>query len=107
MEDVKEHIDDIFDLKTMVVEHCVANKQLLNNIFMECGDKEFAFIEVSGFYFGFLFGLVQMVIYYFYDADWVLPAFGFIVGIATNFIALKIIFEPVDPVKLCCGLCFR
>jgi len=106
MEDVKEHIDDIFDLKHMVIEHCVANKQLLNNIFMECGDKEFKFIEVSGFYFGFLFGLAQMIIFYFYDADWVLPAFGFIVGIATNFIALKIIFEPVEPTKLCCGLCF-
>mmetsp|Transcript_5077 Transcript_5077/g.10705 ORF Transcript_5077/g.10705 Transcript_5077/m.10705 type:complete len:423 (-) Transcript_5077:69-1337(-) len=106
MEDVKEHIDDIFDLKHMVVEHCVANKQLLNNIFMECGDKEFTFIEVSGFYFGFLFGLVQMTIYFFYTASWVLPAFGFVVGIATNFIALKIIFEPIEPTKICCGLCF-
>lgn len=105
MDDVKEHIDDIFDLKTMVIEHCVANKQLLNNIFMNCGDKEFIFIERSGFYFGFLFGLVQMGIYFAYTASWVLPAFGFLVGIATNWIALKIIFQPIEPTKICFGKC--
>jgi uncharacterized membrane protein YheB (UPF0754 family) len=103
MDDVKEHIDDIFDLKTMVIEHCVANKQLLNNVFMNCGDKEFVFIERSGFYFGFLFGLIQMGIYFAYTASWVLPAFGFLVGIATNWIALKIIFLPIEPKKLCFG----
>jgi uncharacterized membrane protein YheB (UPF0754 family) len=105
MDDVKEHIDDIFDLKHMVVEHCVNNKQLLVDVFMACGDKEFRFIEVSGFYFGFLFGLCQMGCWFIYTESWVLPAFGFVVGIATNFIALKIIFEPVEPTKIFCGLC--
>ncbi len=107
MDDVKDHILDIFDLKHMVIEHCVKNKQLLNNIFMDCGDKEFWFIEISGFGFGFLFGLCQMAMWFFYTENWVLPAFGFVVGIATNYIALKIIFEPVEKKKLCCGLCFE
>jgi len=74
----------------MVVEHCVANKQMLVDIFQACGDKEFRFIEVSGFYFGFLFGLAQTALYLFYTGTWVLPTFGFIVGVATNFIALKV-----------------
>ena len=107
MDDVKEHIDDIFDLKTMVISKCVEDKQLLNDIFQACGDKEFRFIEVSGFYFGFMFGIIQTVIWAFYTGSWLLPFCGFMVGIATNWIALKIIFEPVKPTKLFFGLCFE
>ena len=36
----------------------------------------------------------------FYDEGWVLPVAGFIVGFATNWLALKMIFEPVDPVYI-------
>merc|ERR1712217_689026 len=36
-----------------------------------------------------------------YSAGWMLPTFGFIVGILTNWIALKMIFEPVQPVHVC------
>lgn len=32
---------------------------------------------------------------------WVLPVAGFIVGWFTNFIALKVIFQPLEPKKLC------
>ena len=67
---------------------------------VQCGTEEFIFIEQSGFYFGFGFGLIQMVIYAFYDASWVLPAFGFVVGYATNAIALKMIFSPIEPVPV-------
>jgi hypothetical protein len=40
---------------------------------------------------------------FFYDALWVLPTAGFAVGWFTNWIALKIIFQPIRPVRLCCG----
>ena len=36
----------------------------------------------------------------FYRADWVLIVFGFIVGVITNFIALKFIFWPIDPIDV-------
>ncbi|MDX5297878.1 MAG: hypothetical protein LPK85_02895, partial [Gammaproteobacteria bacterium] len=58
------------------------------------------FIINSGFTFGLLFGLVQMVVWYFYQAWWVLPAFGLLVGWATNWIALNVIFRPLNPVKV-------
>jgi uncharacterized membrane protein YheB (UPF0754 family) len=63
--------------------------------------KEFDFIRRSGFYFGFLFGLVQMSIWFLYDGNWILPVFGFIVGWLTNYVALKIIFRPLNPYKCC------
>ena len=40
--------------------------------------------------------------YYFYDATWVLPVAGFAVGYFTNWVALKLIFEPAAPVNLGC-----
>ena len=99
MEEVKTHIDDILDVKQMTVQACVREKKLVNKIFLECGDKEFTFIRRSGFYFGFLFGLVQMGIYFVYDEAWVLPVAGFMVGWLTNWLALKVIFRPLLPHK--------
>ena len=52
MGDIKENIDELFDVKRMVVEILIDNKQLLNDMFEECGKKEFKFIERSGIYFG-------------------------------------------------------
>lgn len=40
--------------------------------------------------------------YYFYDKSWVLPVAGFVVGYFTNWVALKLIFEPAAPVNLGC-----
>ena len=99
MEEVKERIDDILDIKQMTVSACMKNKKLVNKIFQECGDKEFTFIRRSGFYFGFLFGLIQMGVFFVYDATWILPVFGFLVGWATNWLALKVIFRPLNPHK--------
>lgn len=71
-------------------------------VIIRCGANELKFIEHSGFYFGFLFGLIQMVIWYFYDEIWVLPAAGFLVGYLTNYLALKLIFEPQEPINCLC-----
>jgi uncharacterized membrane protein YheB (UPF0754 family) len=102
MKDMQDHVEDVVDIKHMTVSACVANKRLIVKIFQECGDKEFVFIRRSGFYFGFLFGLVQMTVWFFYSADWVMPVAGFIVGWFTNYIALKVIFRPLEPRQFLC-----
>lgn len=78
MEEIKTHVEDILDIKQMTVAACVREKRLVCKIFQECGDKEFIFIRRSGFYFGFLFGLVQMGVFFVYPHNWVLPIFGFL-----------------------------
>ncbi|GKY91244.1 hypothetical protein MPSEU_000097000 [Mayamaea pseudoterrestris] len=102
MKDVQDHVDDVIDVKHMSVTACVANKHLIVKIFQECGDKEFHFIRISGLYFGFLFGIFQMLLYMVYPAKWTLPVAGFIVGWFTNYLALKIIFQPLEPKKVLC-----
>jgi uncharacterized membrane protein YheB (UPF0754 family) len=100
MQDMKDNIVDLLDLRKLVIDVLLDDKNLINEIFLNVGDKEFKFIEHSGFYFGFLFGLIQMVIFIFYDPWWILPVFGIIVGYATNWLAIKLIFSPVKPIGI-------
>jgi len=101
--DIGERIDQVFNLKRMVVDAMVRDRGMMCLMFQQVGKKEFAFIKASGAYFGFLFGLVMMGIYFpFPDELWLLPLAGFLVGYVTNWIALKLIFEPIEPVDLKC-----
>lgn len=95
--DFKENVDEILDIKDIVVKELTEDPALINEIFLKAGAKEFPFIIKSGSYFGFLFGLITMLIWYFYPVWWILPLGGLLVGYATNWIALTIIFEPKRP----------
>jgi len=101
MKDMQDHLEDVVDIKGMAVDACVENKHLIVKIFKECGDKEFDFIRISGFYFGSMFGIIHMAVYMFYPANWIMPFFGLLVGTATNFLALKVIFSPTEPKHFC------
>lgn len=98
--DMSENIEDILDLTDIVVSAVDRDKGLVGEMFQRVGDEEFRFIKASGAYFGFLFGVIQLGAWLLYPAWWVLPAFGFFVGYATNWLALKLIFEPAKPKKI-------
>eukprot|EP00004_Rigifila_ramosa_P011123 TRINITY_DN2345_c1_g1_i1.p1 TRINITY_DN2345_c1_g1~~TRINITY_DN2345_c1_g1_i1.p1 ORF type:complete len:417 (+),score=115.67 TRINITY_DN2345_c1_g1_i1:36-1253(+) len=99
--EVRNNIMDVFDLKKMVVDSLVKDKELLNTIFLKCGAQELIFIEQSGFWFGGIFGIIQAIVWYVYPSSWLLPVCGFLNGYLTNLIALKMIFEPVEPINIC------
>lgn len=94
MHEVRANVDYLFDLKSMITRLLVHEKQLLNRVFKETGRDEFVFVGRSGAYFGFAFGLIQMTLWLFFQPWWLLPLFGLIVGWATNWLALKMIFNP-------------
>ena len=98
--DIGEGIDQLMDLKLMVVRHLEEHPQLMNRMFLEVGHKEFRFVINSGLWFGFLLGLAQMGLWVLLPNFWVLPAAGLLVGYLTNFLALRIIFEPVEPRRI-------
>jgi len=98
--DVADKIDDLLDLRLMVVDQLAADKELLNRIFLEAGEQEFKFIVRSGLWFGFLLGLFQMGLQLLWDAWWLLPVAGIVIGYVTNWLALKIIFEPLEPRRI-------
>jgi uncharacterized membrane protein YheB (UPF0754 family) len=97
--DFKHNIEEIVNIKELVVNKLVESPELINEIFIKSGAKEYPFIERSGFWFGLLFGLPTMLVWIYLPQWWVLPLGGLIVGYLTNWIALKIIFEPKHPLK--------
>ncbi|MDT0594114.1 DUF445 domain-containing protein [Glaciecola petra] len=99
VDDFQHNIEEIVDIKELVVKKLVESPALINEIFLKSGAKEYPFIERSGFWFGLLFGLPTMLVWIVFPQWWVLPLGGLIVGYLTNWIAIKIIFEPKQPVK--------
>lgn len=100
MEKVKDRIEDIIDLKTMAVNAMKDDKALINKIFLDLGGKQFRFIETSGAWLGFLFGLGQILTMH-YTHHWVMfVLYGIFIGYITNYLAIKMIFEPVEPRKI-------
>jgi len=94
-------IDSLFDVKALVLKKLSGNNVgLVVELFQEVGAPEFRFIERSGFYFGFLLGLVQMIFMIFFPMAWTLPIQGVIVGYLTNYLALEMIFRPLLPKKI-------
>ena len=91
---------DFIDIDAIVREAMIEDRALLGRVLVEIAGPEFKFIERSGLWFGFLFGVLQMLVWIVYPAAWVLPAAGFLVGYITNWLALNLIFEPREPIQI-------
>jgi uncharacterized membrane protein YheB (UPF0754 family) len=94
---IGENIDDLLDVKLMVIRHIEAHPELANRIFLDVGRKELDFIVRFGGVFGFVCGFPLILITNLYPHWWVLPVLGTIVGWVTNWLAIWMIFEPNDP----------
>ena len=100
LDEVSADVDSYIDSVQIVMDAAEKDKELIGQIFQEVGDSEFEFVRRSGGYFGLLFGIIQMVAWLLFPIWWVLPLFGFFVGYVTNWLALKLIFEPAKPTKV-------
>ena len=100
LERMSREAGDFIDVDGIVREAMLEDRALLGRVMVEIASPEFKFIERSGLWFGGLFGVIQMFVWIAYPAGWVLPAAGFFVGYATNWLALHLIFEPREPVQI-------
>ncbi len=96
-DDIREQFGRLLDLKELVVSKCEEHPDLLNQLAFACASRELTFLVFSGAVFGFNFGLVQALVWFFVPQWWVLPFFGFLVGAMTNWIAIQLIFRPLEP----------
>jgi len=99
LELIKSDVDSVFDLKGMVVTSLVKDKRLLNRIFQESGAQEFKFIARSGLVFGGAIGVVQMIAWILFKFPLIMPVFGLFTGWFTDWLALRMIFFPIEPKK--------
>lgn len=94
------NIDELVDVKEMCGRRMEEDKALLVRIFKEVGDREIRFIINASFWIGLAFGCVQMVLFYFLPWHGLLPVYAAVLGLLTNWIALAMVFRPLNPVTV-------
>jgi uncharacterized membrane protein YheB (UPF0754 family) len=90
-------LDTVLEFDSVVKDAlCGKNVHVLIELFKRCGGPEFRFIIVSGIYFGFIIGLIQLVFLSLLGQWWTFPIMGVVVGYITNWLALQMIFKPLE-----------
>ena len=99
-ERIGEHIEELLDINLMITDHLEKRPELLSRLFLEVGDRELKFVVNSGFLIGGFLGFFSIPLFLVVGSDLVLPLCGVAVGYATNWIALKVIFLPIEERRL-------
>ncbi len=89
---------ELLDLEALVYDLLSGpNVKRLVRLFREIGGAELSAIVRLGGYFGFVIGCGQALSFSVFDQWWLLPIVGGIVGLGTNWLALQMIFRPIEP----------
>jgi uncharacterized membrane protein YheB (UPF0754 family) len=100
MGELTENLDEVLDVQHMTVQRLTRDKRLLVRLIRETSRPEMAFIARSGIYFGFALGVVQAITWALTKEPLVLPIFGGCIGLFTDWLAIKLIFVPREPVRV-------
>lgn len=95
--DLTYNVETLVDMKRMIVGRMESDRKLMVDMFLRVGKKEIKFIWKVSAVIGFLFGIVQMVLFYVVPEHWTVPFFATIWGALTNWIAIWMVFNPVEP----------
>ncbi len=99
-EEICDNIDQLLDVKLMVIRQMEERPELANRVFRDVGERELRLIINLGFVFGVLLGIPVVGITLLLPHWWVLPVCGVVVGWVTNLLAIYMIFESVEPRRL-------
>lgn len=100
LDEMKSDLSRYVDLQFLAVTTLVRNKEKLVKLMRGVSNDAMAFVRRSGIYFGLGIGLVQMVVWALFKNPWIMPAFGFAVGFISDYIALNMLFRPVQEKKI-------
>jgi hypothetical protein len=95
--DIGVNIDQLLDVKLMVIGYMEKDPTLASLIFQEMGKRELRLIIHFGFVFGFILGIPLLGLTLIYPRWWIVPICGAIIGYITNYLAIAVIFEPIQP----------
>jgi len=104
IEDIKENVNQIFDIKQMAIDSLCEDKAMLVDMFQKIGSREFTFVLHVAAVMGFVCGGIQLTLWMVLGNQWwLLPVSGLIIGYFTNWLAITMIFRPVNPHIICGG----
>ena len=98
--EIGAHVDQLLDVKLMVISRIEERPELANRIFLEVGRRELRFMINFGFFFGLVLGVPLVFLTEAVPHWWVLPIGGVVIGYTTNWVGLWMIFEPLEPRRL-------
>ncbi|GAA0603464.1 hypothetical protein GCM10009547_01310 [Sporichthya brevicatena] len=98
--DLQRDPDKIIDLRAVAVDALTRNPATLVKLLRQIGTNEFTFMIRIGAPFGLVLGAVQAGVWYYTHNTWIVPIFGAFVGLASDWLALQMIFRPVQPRRI-------
>lgn len=84
--DLTYHVEDLVDMRKMIVNTMENDRRLMVDMFLKVGQKEINFIWHISALIGLVFGIVQMFIFLVVPQHWTVPFFAAIWGFLTNWI---------------------
>ncbi|OKH83369.1 hypothetical protein EB75_08440 [Mycobacterium sp. ST-F2] len=99
LNEMQSDLSRFVDLQFLSVTTLVRNKEKLNKLMRGLSDDAMAFVRRSGIYFGLIIGTAQMFVWAIFKLPWIMPAFGFGIGLISDYIALNMLFRPIKPTK--------
>jgi len=98
--EMRADLGQFLDLQFLAVTILVKNKDQLNELIKSVAADAMTFVRRSGVVFGFAIGFVQLVCWAYFHNPWIMPAFGFLVGFVSDYVALTMLFRPLDQKRL-------
>lgn len=95
--DLTENVEQLVDMRQMIVNTMENDRRLMVNMFLKVGQKEINFIWHISALIGLIFGIIQMFIFLVVPQHWTVPFFAAVWGLLTNWIAIWMVFNPVEP----------
>ncbi len=94
--EMRADLSQFLDLQFLAVTILVRNKDQLNDLIKSVASDAMAFVRRSGVVFGFAIGFVQLACWAYLHNPWIMPAFGFLVGFVSDYVALNMLFRPLE-----------
>lgn len=100
VEDFKDDLSDLVDLKALLSRELKHHPDLMNRIFQQAGQVELDSVINKGALIGAFLGATMIPAWHQWPVLWALPIGGFFIGFVTNWLAINLIFRPLNPKRI-------
>ena len=95
--DLTLNVELLVDMREMVVSQMENDRHLMVRMFLKVGQKEINFIWHISALIGIVFGVFQMIVWFVIPWHWTVPFWASVWGFLTNWIAIWMVFNPLEP----------
>lgn len=97
-DDLRDNVDSVIDIKQLVIERLANDRPTLVRIIRDLSRPDMDFIARAGIWSGFALGLAQSVVWAVTKQPLVMPVFGAAIGFLTDWLAIRMVFQPREPI---------